>query len=139
MTWTRTHTQLTSATEEQLWRRWTTAAYWPQDDPGVQWVRFDGEVRDGTTGTLKSHGAPASKLTFTRVVERKYMDFEIRLPLATMTITHTMEPVGDALACTHGVTISGPLTPVYARLVGRKLAAGLPDVVGQVTRAALAG
>lgn len=137
MSWTRSHTQLTTATTDQLWRRWINIDYWQLDDPDVEWARADGAPAQGITGVIKSHGAPAQKFVFTRVVPQRQMNFLFKLPLATMEITHDMRPADEGVATTHGVVIEGPLAPVYGFLVGRKIAAGLPGVVRRVTAGAL--
>ncbi|WP_447646625.1 SRPBCC family protein [Nocardioides zeae] len=139
MTWTRRHSQLTTATTAQVWDRWTDPTTWQVDDPGVAWAQFDPAVREGATGTVKNHGTPPQRITFTRVEHERAMDFAIRLPLATLTVTHDVEPDGERTRLTHGVTIDGPLHRVYAMLVGRKLARGLPAVVRTVAAGALQG
>jgi hypothetical protein len=137
MTWSRHHSQLTTATTSQLWERWTNAAYWQLDDPGVEWVQIDGPLAVGTTGVVKNHGSPRQKIEFTRVEHERAMDFVIRLPLATLTVTHDMEPVPEGTRTTHGLVLDGPLQRVYATLIGGNLARGLPVVVRNVTAGAL--
>ncbi|MGY5115582.1 hypothetical protein ACWC2H_06880 [Streptomyces sp. 900105755] len=137
MTWSRYHSQLTTATAPQLWERWTNAAYWQLDDPGVAWAQIDGPLTVGTTGVVKDHGTPAQKIEFTRVEHERAMDFVIRLPLATLTITHDMEPAGEGMRTTHGIVLDGPLHRLYAALLGGKLARQLPVVVRNVTAGAL--
>ncbi|EXG80521.1 SRPBCC family protein [Cryptosporangium arvum] len=137
MTWSHRHSELTTATPAQLWTRWTTAGSWRIDDPGVEWARFDGAVVEGATGVVKTHGAPARTIEFTRVEPGRAMDFTIRLPLATLAITHDMEPAAGGTRTTHGVVLDGPLHRVYALLLGGTLARGLPTVVRNVTAGAL--
>jgi len=137
MTWSRHHSQLTTATAAQLWARWTDAASWQVDDPGVEWAQIDGPLAVGTAGVVKDHGMPAQKIEFTRVEHERAMDFVIKLPLATLTITHDMEPTGEGMRTTHGVVLDGPLHRLYAALVGASLARGLPVVVRNVTAGAL--
>lgn len=137
MTWSRHHSRLTTATAAQLWERWTNAQYWKVDDPGVEWAQIDGPLAVGTTGVVKNHGTPAQKIRFIRVEHERAMDFAIRLPLATLSITHEMEPAGEGIRTTHGVVLDGPLYRVYAALLGGKLARALPTVVRNVTAGAL--
>ena len=137
MTWSRHHSELTTATAAQLWERWTNVECWQIDDPGVAWAQIDGPLMVGATGVVKDHGAPPQKIEFSRVEHERAMDFVIRLPLATLSITHDMEPVGECMRTTHGVVFDGPLHRVYAALLGGKLARGLPTVVRNVTAGAL--
>jgi hypothetical protein len=135
--WIREHTQITTATPAQLWARWTDAAAWAEDDPGVEWARFDGEPALGSTGRVKNHGTPAQRFTFTAWEPEHRMDCTIRLPLAALTITHTMKQTSRGLAATHGIRLSGPLHGLYGMLIGKQLAAGLPEVVGLVLAGAV--
>lgn len=137
MTWSRNHSQLTTATPAQLWERWTDIRSWQLDDPGVDWAQIDGPPAVGIKGVVKNHGSPAQKIEFTRVEHERAMDFVIRLPLATLTITHDMEPVAEGTRTTHGVVIDGPLHRLYALAIGGTLARGLPAVVRNVTAGAL--
>ncbi|MCL8014940.1 hypothetical protein [Streptomyces sp. AS02] len=137
MTWSRHHTLVTTATPEQLWARWTTAEYWASDDPAVEWAAFDAPAATGVTGRVKNTGSPAQKFRFTDVRTHERMDFEIRLPFASLSVTHAMEVTGPGVASTHGIVIEGPLSGFYGAVLGARLAAGLPDVVRRVVDGAL--
>jgi len=135
--WIREYTVHTTATPAQIWSRWLDAATWGQDDPGVVWAVFDDTPRTGTGGRVKNHGSPAQRFVFTAVEHERQMDFAIQLPLARLTIAHLMEPQSAGLAVTHGIRFDGPLARVYGTVIGRSLAAALPDVVRTVVAAAL--
>lgn len=137
MTFTAEHSLVTTATPEQLWARWTDERYWGEDDPGVEWARFDAAPATGVTGRVKNHGTPAQRFVFTDVRTHQRMDFAIRLPFATLSITHQMAPENAGLRSTHGIVIEGPLSGIYGALVGRKLAGELPEVVRKVVDGAL--
>ncbi|TCJ28354.1 polyketide cyclase/dehydrase and lipid transport [Nocardioides jejuensis] len=137
-TWEHKHTEITTATPAQVWSRWAVATTWAIDDPSVEWALFDGEPCNGSTGKLKSPGSPAQKFTFTCVEPLRRFDFAFNLPLGTVSITHLVEEQGKGnYAVTHGVRVEGPLSRVYTALLGRKIAAGFPDVVNAVLNAAL--
>lgn len=62
-------------------------------------------------------------------------------PLAVGT-RGTLKPVkGPAtpFTFTHSVTINGPLSPLFARVIGKKVAAGLPTAMRQLARLAETG
>jgi len=131
------HTRLTTASAEAVWKRWTTAADWSPDDPGTEWATFDGPVAVGTPGRVKSAGSPAQRFEFTRVEHLAVMDLTISLPGGRLGILHTMQQTPQGLSVTHGVLITGPLSGLYAAIVGRPLARELPEVVRLVTLHAL--
>jgi hypothetical protein len=137
MTWTASFSQHTTATADAVWKRWTTAADWATDDPDTEWAAFDAPTV-GTIGRVKSVGSPAQKLTFTSLVPNESMLFEIVLPLARLSFPHSMRSTALGLEVTHAVSFDGPLAQVYGRLIGRKIAQGLPEVVRLVTGNALA-
>lgn len=53
-----------------------------------------------------------------------------RLPLARLRFEHELaDAPNGATIVTHRVTISGPLTPLWWRLIGRGIERDLPDTV----------
>ncbi|BDZ51988.1 hypothetical protein GCM10025867_42290 [Frondihabitans sucicola] len=137
MTFQASHTRLTTASPESVWTRWTTAADWAPDDPGTEWAVFDGQVAAGETGHVKSAGSPAQRFTFTRVEHHAAMDLAIALPGGRLEILHSLAETPAGLSVTHGLLITGPLSGLYAAVVGRALARELPEVVRLVTLHAL--
>ena len=136
MTWTGEHTLTTTAAAEAIWYRWTTLSTWSEDDPECRWARMDGPIVVGASGSLKSTG-PASKFTFTELEPNRRMVFEIKLPLATLRLPHTMIESADGVTLTHAVEITGPLAGLWGALVGRGVVRGLPEVVANVATNAL--
>lgn len=138
MTWRREYTQLTTATPEAVWKRWTTPADWATDDPDLREAAFPVPARVGTVGRVVNHGTPAQKIVFTELQPGFAMNFRIALPGAALTFPHRMHATPSGLSVTHAVEITGPLAGLYGILVGRTIAAGLPAVVRLVTTHALA-
>lgn len=137
MTWRREHTELTTASRDAVWRRWTTASAWVEDDPAVRSAELPPDLRVGSRGAVQDHGTPRQTTTFTRLVPGRAMEFAIALPLARMSFPHTMTETEHGLRVTHAVELRGPLAPLFAALVGRGIARGLPDVVRRVVTHAL--
>lgn len=138
MEWHNSYSVVTGASPEAVYGRWTDLSTWAEDDADLQWVRVDGAVRVGATGKVKT-GGPAQKITFTRLEPGRAMDFEIRLPGATLSFPHSITPLADGIRVTHGVRFDGPLAKVFGFFVGRGIARGLPLVVRTVADRALAG
>ncbi|WP_213815125.1 hypothetical protein [Glaciihabitans sp. dw_435] len=137
MTWTAQHTQLTTATADGVWRRWITPEFWGPDDPDTAWATFDAPAAPGVRGRVKALGSPVQRFTFTSVEPGHGMNFVISLPLAKLSFPHSMRETPAGLEVTHGVRLDGPLAGLYAIIIGRSLARGLPEVVRLVTAAAL--
>jgi Polyketide cyclase / dehydrase and lipid transport len=98
--------------------RWADHDSWPLWSPDTQWVRLDGPAALGTTGRLKPVGAPAVRFAITAFAPaREYTDTS-RLPGATLVFQHTAEEGVDGTRLGVRVTMAGPLTPLWARILG---------------------
>ncbi|MDQ2748850.1 MAG: SRPBCC family protein [Actinomycetota bacterium] len=136
MPWTFEHTTTTNATPAQLWERYVDPTTWPEWDHELEWVRVDGPFAVGTAGVLKPAGGPKTKFRLAEVTEHASFTDVNRLPLATMTFGHRIEPTATGSRFTHHVTITGPLSPLFARVIGRKITAGLPRAMQALGRLA---
>ena len=95
----------------------------------------------GTRGRLKPKGGPTTTFEFTHVDPgRGFTDVTrlplARLPLARLEFAHRIDPDENGTRFTHRVTITGPLSPLFARVVGRDVAAGLPGAMRALARLA---
>jgi len=134
--WTVEHTETTSASPAQLWARYAEPTTWPEWDHETAAVTVQGRVAVGTRGTLKPVKGPATPFTFTEVTPEVGFTDVSRLPLARLTFTHLIVPTPTGSRFTHRVTINGPLSPLFARVIGRTIAAGLPTAMRQLARLA---
>jgi hypothetical protein len=90
----------------------------------------------GGRGKLKPVKGPWMPFTFTEVTPDVGFTDVSRLPLARLTFTHHISPTTAGSRITHGVSISGPLSPLFARVIGRTIAAGLPTAMQALARLA---
>jgi hypothetical protein len=125
MTWSFEHSATTSATPAQLWERYADPSTWPEWDHELEWVRVDGPFAAGTAGVLKPAGGPRTKFRVSEVTEQSSFTDVSSLPLAKMTFCHRIEPTPAGTRFTHAVTITGPLSPLFGRMIGRKIVASL--------------
>lgn len=134
--WTFEHAETTIATPAQLWARYAEPTSWPDWDHEIASVTVHGPMAVGTRGRLKPVKGPASLFTFTEVNPQVGFTDVTRLPLARMTFHHRIEPTAAGSRFIHRVTISGPLSPFFARVIGRRVAAGLPIAMQALARLA---
>lgn len=127
--WEFRHTETTAATPEQLWRRYADPPTWPEWDHETESVTLDGPFAAGTTGKLKPVGGPKTKFRVLEVTDRRSFTDVSFLPLAKMHFSHTIDPAAGGASITHAVKISGPLSPLFARVVGKRIAAELPQAM----------
>ena len=124
--WTFEHTETSSATPEQLWARYSQPATWPEWNQGMTHVTLDGPFATGAKGTLKPAHGPKTRFTLTAVEPLRTFTDVSELPMARLTFSHVVEPVGAGVRFTHRATISGPSSMLLARLIGKNIEANLP-------------
>lgn len=134
--WTFEHTETTSAAPAQLWSRYEDPTTWPEWDHEIAAVTVHGPMAVGTRGTLKPVKGPAMTFTFSEVIGEVGFTDVSRLPLARLTFSHLIEQTATGSRFSHRVSISGPLSPVFARVIGKRIAAGLPGAMRELARLA---
>lgn len=135
--WSTEASTVTPASPEAVWALYEQVGAWNAWDHEVEWSRLDGPFQAGSSGVLKPKGGPASKFRLTAVEQgRRFADLT-RLPLAVLSFEHTLtpEPSGGT-RIHHRVTLRGPLTFLFSRVIGRNIAAGLPGAVKALAQAA---
>lgn len=137
--WVHEHTETTTATPAQLWAHYAEPASWPRWDHEAAEVTVDGPLAVGTRGTFKPVRGPSAHFTFTDVSPHVGFTNVTRLPLARLAVTHRLESTAGGSRLTHGVSLRGPLSPLFVRVVGRKIAAGLPTAMRKLAELAEAG
>ncbi len=134
--WTFEHAETTSGTPHQVWALYAEPATWPRWDHEIAAVTVEGPVAVGTRGRLKPVTGPAASFTFTEVTPGVGFTDVSRLPLARLTLAHHIEATASGSRFTHHVTITGPLAPLFARVLGKSLAASLPNAMRNLARLA---
>lgn len=134
--WTFEHTETTSAAPEQLWARYSRPATWPEWNAGMTDVVIDGPFVVGATGALKPEDGPRTRFTLTAVEPFRSFTTVSDLPMARLTFTHVLEPLAAGVRFTHRATISGPSSPLFARLIGKNITAKVPGAMQALARLA---
>ena len=111
-------TATSTAAPDAFFARWADYPTWPQWSPDTEWVRVDGPVAAGARGVLKPRGGPKVKFVID-VCEpgREYSDTSL-LPGARMVFRHTVVPDGAGSRLQVLVTMTGPLSWLWARIMG---------------------
>ena len=136
MPWTFEHTEHTDARPESIWALWSDVSSWPQWDEGLERVTLDGPFATGSRGTLKPAGGPGVRFELTDVRPCQGFADVLLLPLCRMRFEHAALRDDAGTRVTHRVTIAGPTTPIFARLIGRGIARSMPDTVHALIRMA---
>lgn len=134
--WSTEASATTEAPPEAIWRLWADVDNWKEWDPGVEDSSIDGPFVEGTRYGLRPKGGPKVTSVLTDVRLSEGFSVHTRLPLANLDFFHEMERVGEGTRITHRVEISGPLSFMFARLMGRGMEKGLPETVRNLARLA---
>ena len=104
---------------DDYFRRWVHHDSWPEWSPDTEWVRVDGPVQTGSTGTLKPQGGPKVRFTISACEPgREYTDTS-RLPGASLVFQHLASATEDGCDLEVLVTMTGPLARVWGLVMGR--------------------
>jgi hypothetical protein len=129
MTWQTTASATTTAEPARIWALWSNVSSWNSWDHEVVSSTLNGAFALGTTGTRKPRGGPTTRFVLTDVRPMVSFSDRSRLPLATLDFHHTLLVADGITTIEHSVVMNGPLTPVFRRIIGTKIAKGLPIAV----------
>ena len=127
--WTTEANAMTAASPETIWQIWSDVANWKVWDTQVESSMLNGAFTVGSRGTLKPKGGPKSAFTLIDVQPGKTFSDRTQLPLATLDFIHEVVPTPTGTQITHRIRLSGPLAPLFARLMGNNLRQGTQDAV----------
>jgi len=113
--------------KESIWNLWTDINNWPSWNPGIESCTLDGAFKEGGTFTLKAQKGPAVKITLIRVEQLQRFTDCTNFLGAKMYGDHIVEDTPDGLKLTTTVSISGPLSFIWRKLVAEDVVAKLPQ------------
>lgn len=105
-------------TPADLYARWADVDTHPEWSTDLAWTRLDEPVRLGARGKLKPKGGPTSRFEVTELVEGRTFADTTMLPGARLTFRHHADPVETGAAVEVTVTVAGPLSRLWARILG---------------------
>ena len=130
--WKVQKSSVVSASSACVWSLWQDVTHWNEWDRGLRWSRIDGEFQVGTKGVLKPTSGPASHFTLVTVEQDRRFTDVAKLPFCQLEFDHVIEPHAAGCKITHTVTMSGPLTFLFSRLLGRQLRHDLERAVAEL-------
>ncbi len=134
--WYKKVTIETNATKEQIWKLWTNVENWNNWDNQVEFSKLNGKFEKGTYGILKPIKSPKSKFQLISVENLRAFTTRSYLPLTKMDFTHELNEKKGKLYITHGVKITGVLTFLFSKIIGKKIIKELPDAMEQLSKMA---
>ena len=118
-------TQQTKASPEAIFKLWADIDHWADYDQGIEWARLTDSFSVGGRYTLKPKGGPKVKADIL-VVEpsERFIDVS-HLPGAKLKFDHSISRKADVTSVTVVMTISGPLSLLWAKILGNNQQADL--------------
>ena len=125
--WTKSHSVVTKeVTKEQIWKLFANVNNWHTWDKGVEYAKLDGKFEKGNYFLLKPKGGPKVKIRLIETIENKSFTDCTHFPLAKMYGKHVFEETPAGLKITTTMTVEGPLTFLWRKLVAQEIADALP-------------
>ena len=134
--WQFTHSIITHKTAEQIWKLYASPETWNTWDHETEWARLNGPFEAGSTIDFKPKSGGKIVTLIARCVPLQQVTDKTKLPLATLVFDHVLEQRNEGLLVTHTITITGPLTFIWKRVIGYKIAEGLPVSMQNLVNAA---
>lgn len=134
--WTAEYTLITDASREAIWKTWADVENWPTWDKGVEWCRMSGAFQTGTSYTLKPVGGGAVQARITACEPLTRFADVSDLPLARLEFVHELHERPDGVHLTHRINITGPLTFLFAQVIGKSTAKEFPTTLANLVRVA---
>lgn len=118
-------------TPEQIWPVIADVASWGEMDHNIETLNIEHTPAVGVPFKLKPKGGPTLKFVIGDFSPPyRYSDI-CKMPFASMKTLHTLEKRADTVVRVD-IEISGPLSALWGRLIGRKHAQGLPAQTARI-------
>lgn len=125
--WSKTHQQtFTGINKDDIWRLWADINNWPTWHDDLEYCRLNGSFAVGNHFMLKPKGMRAVKITITSINKGKSFTDCTNFWGAKMFDTHALEETAEGLKLTNTLTVTGPLSWLWIKLVAQHVADSVP-------------
>ncbi|MBV1707100.1 MAG: SRPBCC family protein [Hyphomicrobiales bacterium] len=126
--WSKTHSQLVKGLQaDDIWKVWTDVNNWHIWQPDIEYARINGDFKVGNSFTLKPKSGPAVSIEIISAEPgRKFIDLT-RFPGARMYGAHEFTSQGDELEIRTTMSIEGPLSFLWRKIVAENIANNMPQ------------
>jgi hypothetical protein len=126
--WSKSYSkQVSGLSVEHIWAVWTNVNQWHEWQPDIEEAKIEGEFKVGNTFMLKPKGGPKVKIEIIEVEPFKHFTDLTRFPGARMYGSHEFIVHGNELEIKTTMSIEGPLSFLWRKLVAEDVANGMPD------------
>jgi cobalt-zinc-cadmium efflux system membrane fusion protein len=125
--WKRVAITTVDVPAEDLWEVAADVRRWPEWDPAIEAVSQADEVRPGGVFVVQARGGRQLRIEVEECSPPRHFAYVTRLPLARLRVMYEFEPVGAGTRFRVAVQLSGPLTPLWRRLLGEAQASVISE------------
>ena len=125
--WTSSYSKtIRGLTAQQVWDVWTDVNQWHTWQDDIDYARLEGEFKSGNSIKFRPRGGPDINIELSRVEPASVFVDVTRFLLAKMVDSHELIEHGDALEIRTTLTLQGPLSFLWRKLVVENIARDLP-------------
>lgn len=121
-----------TASPAAIYKIWADVEQWSDWDKSVQWSLLDSSFAVGSKIKMKPRGGPQTTAILTLVEQDRAFNDISRLPGATIYFNHHVEQTNAETVVTHTITMDGPLSWLWVRIMGKGLRDSLQPAVDKL-------
>ena len=126
--WSKTYSKkIQGLKAEQVWKVWTDLNQWHTWQSDIEYAKLEGEFKVGNTFLLKPKGGPKVNIEIIKVEPNRQFTDLTRFPGAKMYGSHEFVIHGDELEIKTTMSIEGPLSYVWRKIVAEDVANGMME------------
>lgn len=117
---------VTDLSAAEIWKVWSDVDQWHQWQEDIEFATLAGPFQRGSTFKFRPKGGPTIDIELTQVEPDASFTDLTRFPLARMLDAHELIPRDGGLEVRTTITVSGPLTFLWRKLVVDQIVKDLP-------------
>ena len=126
--WSKTYSKRVKGIQaEQVWQVWTDINQWHTWQSDIEHAKLAGEFKVGSLFWLKPKGGPKVKIELIKIEYLKEFTDLTRFPGAKMFGSHQFIHHGDELEIKTTMSIEGPLSFLWRKIVAEGVANSVPQ------------
>lgn len=126
--WSKTYSKRVKGIQaEQVWQVWTDINQWHTWQSDIEHAKLAGEFKVGSSFWLKPKGGPKVKIELIKIEYLKEFTDLTRFPGAKMFGSHQFIHHGDELEIKTTMSIEGPLSFLWRKIVAEGVANSVPQ------------
>lgn len=126
--WSKTYSKKVKGLKaEQVWKVWTDLNQWHTWQSDIDYAKLVGEFKVGNTFLLKPKSGPRVNIEIIRVEPNRQFTDLTRFPGAKMYGSHEFVIHGDELEIKTTMSIEGPLSFLWRKIVAEDVANGMME------------